>query len=44
MRLLRRLLRLHGDATAISKGRYPHRVARRHAHRALSHWLRKGGL
>ena len=44
LRLLFRFLRLRGDARAITRGRYPQRVARRHAHRALNRALRKAEL
>jgi hypothetical protein len=44
MRTLFAILRLIGDIKAASKGRYPQRVARRHAHRGLNRVLRKVGL
>ena len=44
LRLLFAWLRLHGDARAVARGRYGQRLVRRHAHRQLGRWMRKGGL
>ena len=41
MKTLYRILRIIGDAKAISRGKYPLRVVRRSAHRSLSKGLRK---
>lgn len=43
-RWLFKLLRWHGDAKALARGRYGQRVVRRRAHRALARVMRRRGL